>query len=146
MAENATDRQAACIKLGGWVNRRAGIHISPSNPRRQRIRAGIVPALCLITVLQFPLEVSPAPRRRPPARAILSRLRPEPTRSSGRVVYPRPPSRLHHRVDGHCTLNKAAGVNCTGFNERRSTHPLLSVPWNGSHSPLVFNRRRFLNY
>lgn len=23
---------------------------------------------------------------------------------------------------------------------------LLSVPWNGSHSPLVFNRRRFLNY
>ena len=43
----------------------------------------------------------------------------------GRVVYPRPPSRLHRRVDGHCTLNKAAGVNCTGFNERRSAHPSI---------------------
>lgn len=49
-----------------------------------------------------------------------SRLRPEPTRSS--AVSCIHAHRLH-RVDGHCTLNKAAGVNCTGFNERRSAHP-----------------------
>lgn len=69
------------------VNRRA--NISHPNPRRQRIRAGIVPALCLITVLQFPLEVSPTSPRS--LRAIL-KASTGANSILGRVVYPRPPA------------------------------------------------------
>lgn len=71
-----------------------------------------------------------------------SRLRAEPTRSS--AVSCIHAHRLH-RVDGHCTLNKAAGVNCTGFNERRSAHPSIR-PLEWRPLSTVFNRRRFLNY
>lgn len=71
-----------------------------------------------------------------------SRLRAEPTRSSAVSCIH---AHRQHWVDGHCTLNKAAGVNCTGFNERRSAHPSIR-PLEWRPLSTVFNRRRFLNY